>query len=371
MAMQIEERTRPGAANSAPTEQSAVRNQLSVGLPTQHSALSTQHSSPGFPTVRLRRLRRTDALRRLVRETTLAVDDLILPLFVAPGRGVREPITSMPGHAQLSLDELVREVRELRALRVPAVLLFGLPSRKDPLGSEAYDPHGIVQEAVRTVKEHAPELVVMTDVCLCEYTSHGHCGVVEDGYVQNDPTLELLAQTALSHVEAGADLVAPSDMMDGRVGAIRRALDGAGYVETPILAYAAKFASAFYGPFREAADSAPQFGDRRAYQMDPANGREALREVEQDVAEGADLVMVKPALAYLDLVWRVRERFGLPVVAYSVSGEYAMVKAAGQLGWIDERAIALEQLTGIRRAGADLIITYFAKDVARWLNDVA
>ena len=332
---------------------------------TQHSALSTQ---PSFPTVRLRRLRRTDALRRLVRETTLAVDDLILPLFVAPGRGVREPIASMPGHCQLSLDALAAEVREVRALGVPAVLLFGLPSHKDPVGSEAYDPRGIVQEAVRTVKAHAPELVVMTDVCLCEYTSHGHCGVVEDGHVQNDPTLELLARTAVSHVEAGADLVAPSDMMDGRVGAIRRALDAAGYAETPIMAYAAKFASAFYGPFREAADSTPQFGDRRAYQMDPANAREALREVELDVADGADLVMVKPALAYLDLVWRVRERFDLPVVAYSVSGEFAMVKAASQLGWIDERAVALEQLTGIRRAGADLIITYFAKDVARWLG---
>ncbi len=323
---------------------------------------------PPFPTTRLRRLRRTEALRRLVRETTLAVDDLILPLFVQYGHGVREPISSMPGHCQLSLDELAREAREVRDLGIPAVLLFGLPRTKDPLGSEAYDPRGIVQEAVRTVKEHAPELVVMTDVCLCEYTSHGHCGVVEDGYVQNDPSLELLARTAVSHVEAGADLVAPSDMMDGRVGAIRRALDAAGYLETPILAYAAKFASAFYGPFREAADSAPQFGDRRAYQMDPANAREALREVELDVAEGADLVMVKPALPYLDLVWRVRERFGLPVVAYNVSGEFAMVKAAAQLGWIDERAITLELLTGIRRAGADLIITYFAKDVARWLG---
>jgi len=323
---------------------------------------------PPFPTTRLRRLRQTESLRRLVRETTLAVDDLILPLFVAPGQGVREAIGSMPGHYQLSLDELAREVREVAALGVPAVLLFGLPSRKDPLGSEAYDPRGIVQEAIRVVKEQAPGLVVMTDVCLCEYTSHGHCGVVEDGRVINDPSLELLARTAVSHVEAGADLVAPSDMMDGRVGAIRRALDAAGFLETPILAYAAKFASAFYGPFREAAESTPQFGDRRAYQMDPANAREALREVELDVAEGADLVMVKPALPYLDLVWRVRERFGLPVVAYNVSGEFAMVKAAAQLGWIDERAITMELLTGIRRAGADLIITYFAKDVARWLG---
>ncbi|HWP29190.1 MAG TPA: porphobilinogen synthase [Chloroflexota bacterium] len=322
---------------------------------------------PAFPTTRLRRLRRTEALRRLVRETTLAVDDLILPLFVRHGRGVREPIASMPGHYQLSLDELAREVREVRTLGIPAVILFGLPAQKDPLGSEAYAPRGIVQEAIRTVKEHAPELIVVTDVCLCEYTSHGHCGVVEQGEVQNDPTLELLARTAVSHVEAGADIVAPSDMMDGRVGAIRRALDEAGYTATPILAYAAKFASAFYGPFREAADSAPQFGDRRGYQMDPANAREALREVELDIMEGADLVMVKPALAYLDLIWRVRERFGLPVVAYNVSGEFAMVKAAAQRGWLDERAIALEILTGIRRAGADLIITYFAKDVARWL----
>jgi porphobilinogen synthase len=323
---------------------------------------------PPFPTSRPRRLRRTEALRRLVRETTLSVGDLILPLFVAPGRGVREPIASMPGHYQLSLDELAREVREVRALGVPAVLLFGLPPHKDPVGSGAYARDGIIQEAIRTVREHAPELVVMTDVCLCEYTSHGHCGVVEAGRVLNDPTLELLAQTAVSHAEAGADLVAPSDMMDGRVGAIRRALDAAGYAEVPIMAYSAKFASAFYGPFREAAESAPQFGDRRGYQMDPANGREALREVELDIAEGADIVMVKPALAYLDLISQVRERYHLPVAAYNVSGEYAMIKAAGQLGWIDERAIALEVLTGIRRAGADLIITYFAKDVARWLE---
>ncbi len=332
------------------------------------SAAPAPHSPAAFPAVRLRRLRRTEALRGLVRETTLGVDDLILPLFVTAGRGIRQPIASMPGHSQLSVDELAREVREVAALGVPAVLLFGLPAHKDALGSGAYAADGIVQEAVRTIKAQAPHLVVMTDVCLCEYTSHGHCGIVEDGYVVNDATLELLARTAVSHVEAGADIVAPSDMMDGRVGALRAALDEAGHANTPILAYAAKFASAFYGPFREAADSAPQFGDRRAYQMDPANAREALREVELDVQEGADLVMVKPALAYLDLVWRVRERFGLPVVAYSVSGEYAMVKAAGQLGWIDERAIALEQLTGIRRAGADLIITYFAKDVARWLN---
>jgi porphobilinogen synthase len=344
-----------------------TESRTSAGLGVERAAAGSP-AGAGFPTVRMRRLRRTDALRRMVRETTLAVDDLILPLFVMPGRGVRQPIASMPGHFQFSLDEVAREAREVQALGVPAVLLFGLPATKDPLGSEAYAPDGIVQDAVRAVKDAAPDLVVITDVCLCEYTSHGHCGVVEDGYVLNDPSLELLARTAVSHVEAGADIVAPSDMMDGRVGAIRQALDAAGHVNTPVMAYAAKFASAFYGPFREAADSAPQFGDRRAYQMDSANAREALREVALDVAEGADLIMVKPALAYLDLVWRVREQFGLPVVAYSVSGEYAMVKAAGQLGWIDERAIALEQLTGIRRAGADLIITYFAKDVARWLS---
>src|ERR671932_741561 len=300
---------------------------------------------PPFPATRMRRLRRTDALRRLVRETTLAVDDLILPLFVVPGRGVREPIASMPGHAQLSLDELAQEAREVRALGVPAVLLFGLPSRKDPLGSEAYDPHGIVQEAIRTVKEHAPELVVMTDVCLCEYTSHGHCGVVEDGYVQNDPSLELLVRTAVSHVEAGADLVAPSDMMDGRVSAIRRALDAAGYLETPILAYAAKFASAFYGPFREAAGSAPQFGDRRSYQMDPANRREALKEVFEDLDEGADAVMVKPALSYLDITREVKDAPQVPVAAYNVSGEYSMVQAAARLGWIDGERVMMEILT--------------------------
>src|SRR5918911_1542218 len=319
---------------------------------------------PPFPATRLRRLRRTDALRRLVRETSLAVDDLILPLFVMPGRGVREPIASMPGHAQLSLDELAREVREVAALGVPAVLLFGLPSRKDPLGSEAYDPRGIVQEAVRTVKEHAPELVVVTDVCLCEYTSHGHCGVVEDGYVQNDPTLDLLARTAVSHVEAGADLVAPSDMMDGRVGAIRRALDSAGYAETPIMAYAAKFASAFYGPFREAADSAPQFGDRRSYQMDGANIREAMREIKLDLEEGADMIMVKPALPYLDVIAEARRRFDVPLAAYQVSGEYAMIQAAAQNGWIERERVLLESLTSIRRAGAGIILTYFAKDAA-------
>lgn len=324
---------------------------------------------PPFPTSRPRRLRRGETLRRLVRETTLDVADLILPLFVAPGRGVREPIASMPGHSQLSLDQLAHEVREVRSLGVPAVLLFGLPPSKDERASGAYAIDGIVQEAIRTIREHAPELLIVTDVCLCEYTSHGHCGVVENGHVLNDPTLDLLAETAVSHVLAGADIVAPSDMMDGRVGAIRRALDAAGYSETPIMAYSAKFASAFYGPFREAAESAPRFGDRRGYQMDPANAREALREVALDVAEGADLVMVKPALAYLDLIWRVREEFNLPVVAYNVSGEYAMVKAAGQQGWIDEQAIALEMLTGIRRAGADLIITYFAKDVARWLRN--
>src|SRR3954465_4678386 len=322
---------------------------------------------PPFPTTRLRRLRQTESLRRLVRETALVVDDLILPIFAAPGHGVREPIGSMPGHYQLSLDELAREVREVAALGVPAVLLFGLPSRKDPLGAEADDPRGIVQEGIRVVKEQAPDLVVMTDVCLCEYTSHGHCGVVEDGRGVNDPSLELLARTAVSHVEAGADLVAPSDMMDGRVGAIRRALDASGFLETPILAYAAKFASAFYGPFREAAESTPQFGDRRAYQMDPANADEAVREALLDVEEGADVVMVKPALPYLDVIRRVKEATKVPVAAYNVSGEYAMLKAAAQKGWLAERAAVLETLTSIRRAGADMILTYHAKEASRWL----
>ena len=320
------------------------------------------------PVYRPRRLRESALLRKMVRETTLRVDGLMYPLFVTHGRGVREPIASMPPHARLSIDELLRECKDAAALGIPAVLLFGIPAEKDPRGTEAYADDGIIQQAVRAVKDTIPDLLVVTDVCLCEYTSHGHCGVVEDGRVKNDPTLELLARTAVSHVEAGADLVAPSDMMDGRVGAIREALDEAGYPEAPIMAYSAKYASAFYGPFRDAAGSTPQFGDRRAYQMDPANGTEALREVALDVDEGADIVMVKPALPYLDIISRVRADFGLPVAAYQVSGEYAMIRAAGQLGWLDEERAMMEALTGIRRAGADIIITYFAKEAARLIE---
>jgi porphobilinogen synthase len=316
---------------------------------------------------RFRRLRRSEALRGLVRETRLSPADFVYPLFVAHGQGLRQEIESMPGQYHLSVDGLAREAGELRALGIPAVLLFGLPAAKDEQGSEAYADDGIVQEAVRALKRAAPDLVVITDVCLCEYTSHGHCGVVVDGEVDNDRTLELLAHTALSHARAGADMVAPSDMMDGRVAAIRRALDENGFAHLPIMAYAAKYASAFYGPFRVAADSAPQFGDRRGYQMDPPNVREALREIEADIAEGADIVMVKPALAYLDVLARARRRFDLPLAAYNVSGEYAMVKAADRLGWLDGRRAALEVLTAIKRAGADIIVTYHAKEAASWL----
>ncbi len=320
------------------------------------------------PLYRPRRLRESPLVRKMVRETALRTDDLVYPLFTLHGRGVREPIASMPGQFRLSIDELLKECKDAASMGIPAVLLFGIPQQKDARGSEAYAEDGIIQQAVRAVKETIPDLLVITDVCLCEYTSHGHCGVVEDGRVRNDPTLELISRTALSHVEAGADMVAPSDMMDGRVAAIREALDESGYQEAPIMAYSAKYASAFYGPFRAAAGSAPQFGDRRAYQMDPANALEAMREVALDVDEGADIVMVKPALAYLDIISRVKAEFGLPVAAYSVSGEYAMIRAAGQLGWIDEERVMVEALTGIRRAGADIIITYFAKDLARLIE---
>ena len=317
---------------------------------------------------RMRRLRRSDGLRAMVRETRLSPTDFIYPIFVTHGQNLREPIASMPGQARLSVDQLPREAAELRSLDIPAVLLFGLPADKDAQGSEAWAVDGIVQRAVRELKDAAPELIVITDVCLCEYTDHGHCGLLDEhGAVINDATVELLAETAVSQAEAGADIVAPSDMMDGRVGAIRAALDDAGFAETALLAYAAKFASAFYGPFREAADSAPAFGDRRAYQLDPANGREALRAIERDLAEGADMVMVKPALAWLDIVRAARERVDAPLAAYNVSGEYAMIKAAAERGWLDEERIVLETLTGIRRAGADLILTYHAKDAARWL----
>ena len=321
-----------------------------------------------FPVYRPRRLRESPLLRSMVRETTLRIDDFVYPLFAVHGRGVREPIASMPGQYRLSIDELLKECKDAASMGIPAVLLFGLPRDKDPRGTEAYAEDGIIQQAVRAVKDTIPDLLVITDVCLCEYTSHGHCGVVEDGRIKNDPTLELIARTAVSHAEAGADLIAPSDMMDGRVAAIREGLDESGFPETPIMAYSAKYASAFYGPFREAADSTPQFGDRRSYQMDPANVMEAMREVALDVDEGADIVMVKPALPYLDVIARVKGEFGLPVAAYSVSGEYAMLKAAGQLGWLDEDRAVLEALTGIRRAGADIIITYFAKDAARLIE---
>jgi porphobilinogen synthase len=304
----------------------------------------------------------------MMQETRLSVNELIAPLFVVHGKGVMNEVASMPGVAQLSVDLLVKEAQELANVGVPAVLLFGVPSKKDERGTEAYARDGIIQQAVRSLKDQRPELVVITDVCLCEYTSHGHCGLVEQGDVANDPTLELLAKVALSHAEAGADLVAPSDMMDGRVGAIRAALDGAGHSNTAILSYAAKYASSFYGPFRDAAHSTPQFGDRRSYQMDPANAEEALREVELDIAEGADGVMVKPALPYLDIIRRVKERVNRPVAAYQVSGEYAMVKAAARLGWLDEERVMLETLTAIKRAGADLVVTYFAKTAATLLR---
>ena len=318
---------------------------------------------------RFRRLRRKAGLRTLAQETRLAPQSFVYPLFVTHGQDVRKEINAMPGQYHLSLDQLPREADELRALKIPGVLLFGLPTGKDDVGSEAYAEDGIVQQAIRTLKQHAPELVVITDVCLCEYTSHGHCGIVVDGEIDNDSTLPLLARTAVSHVEAGADMVAPSDMMDGRVAAIRAALDDGGFSQVPIMAYAAKQASVFYGPFREAAGSAPQFGDRRSYQMDPANGREALLELATDAEEGADIIMLKPALSNLDIIARARERFDLPLAAYNVSGEYAMIKLAAAAGLLDERQAVLEVLTGIRRAGADIIITYHAKDAAKWLME--
>lgn len=321
----------------------------------------------GFPQLRLRRLRRTEPLRALVRETRLEVRDLVYPLFVIEGSGVKQDVASMPGIFRFSVDLLPQEVKEVAKLGIPAVLLFGIPDHKDDVGSAAYHPAGVLQRAIGAIKGSVPELLVVTDVCLCEYTSHGHCGIVVDGYVDNDRTLELLARTALSHAEAGADIVAPSDMMDGRVKAIREVLDENGFHHIPILSYAAKYASAFYGPFREAAESTPEFGDRRSYQMDPPNWREALREVEQDIAEGADMVMVKPALAYLDVIRKVRDATNYPLAAFNVSGEYSMVKAAAQRGWIDERGAILEVLTAIRRAGADIIITYHAKEAASWL----
>lgn len=322
-----------------------------------------------FPIARPRRLRRTDTLRRMVRENRLTKDGLILPLFVAHGQGIKHEITSMPGNYQWSTDTVLHEIEAMLKLGVRSTILFGLPESKDEIGTGAYHEHGVVQEAIRAIKSRFPEMHVVTDVCLCEYTSHGHCGIIKGDTVDNDPTLDLLAKTALSHAEAGADMVAPSDMMDGRVAAIRGALDSQGFHEVPIMAYSAKYASAYYGPFRVAADSAPAFGDRRSYQMDPANAREALRETELDIAEGADIVMVKPALAYMDIIYRVRETFDLPVACYNVSGEFAMVKAAAANGWIDERRTVMETMMGFKRAGAEIILTYHAKDVARWLDE--
>jgi porphobilinogen synthase len=325
-----------------------------------------------YPAYRPRRLRKTEVLRRMVRETSLSVDDLIYPMFVVFGEGKKNAIASMPGIFQLSADKVLdAEIDEVASLGIPAVLLFGIPEHKDELGTAAWDPEGEVQRAIRRIKQRAPELLVITDVCMCEYTSHGHCGVIPEGAsdVDNDLTLELLAKEALSHAQAGADIVAPSDMMDGRVAAIRAVLDASGLSGVPIMAYSAKYASSYFGPFREAAESAPQFGDRKGYQMDPGNAEEALREVELDIAEGADIVMVKPALSYLDIIHRVKQETGYPLAAYNVSGEYSMVKAAAERGWIDERRLVLETLLSMKRAGADMLITYHAKDVARWLAE--
>lgn len=322
-----------------------------------------------FPDYRPRRLRKNESFRRLVRETTVTVNDLVAPLFVCPGRGVRHPINSMPGVEQLSVDLTVRAVKEIRDLGLLAVLLFGIPEKKDEQATEAFARDGIIQQAVRAIKKQVPEVIVITDVCLCEYTSHGHCGILEGEEVKNDLTIEVLAETAVSHAQAGADMVAPSAMMDGQVGAIRESLDEAGFTDIPIMAYSAKYASAFYGPFREAAESAPKFGNRKAYQMDPHNTDEAMREITLDVEEGADIIMVKPALPYLDVIRRAKEEFDLPLAAYNVSGEYAMVKAANQFGWLDGEQAMMEMLTAIKRAGADIVITYFAVEAARLLRE--
>jgi porphobilinogen synthase len=321
-----------------------------------------------YPIKRLRRLRYNPVLRDMVRETELSKNDFIYPLFVVPGKGVKKPVKSMPGVFQLSVDELVKECEEVESLGIPAVILFGIPEHKDEKGSEAYDPDGIIQKAVRAVKSEVKNLLVITDVCLCEYTSHGHCGLLKDEEILNDETVDLLVKESLSHVEAGADIVAPSDMMDGRIAAIRKALDDKGFYKTPIISYAAKYSSGYYGPFRDAAESAPAFGDRRSHQMDIANSLEALREVEEDIEEGADIVMVKPAGPYLDIIRQVKDKFGMPTAAYQVSGEYAMIKAAALNGWIDEERVMLESLTAIKRAGADMFLTYFAKDAARWID---
>ncbi|AFN73847.1 porphobilinogen synthase [Melioribacter roseus P3M-2] len=321
-----------------------------------------------FPIKRLRRLRYNPVVRDMVRETQLNKEDLIYPLFVVPGEKIKKEIASMPGVYQMSIDVLVEECKELEQLGLPAVILFGIPEHKDEKGSDAYNPEGIIQRAVRAIKKEVKNLLVITDICLCEYTSHGHCGLLDGEKILNDETVELLAREALTHVQAGADMVAPSDMMDGRVAAIRKILDENGFVEIPIMSYAVKYASGFYGPFRDAAESAPAFGDRRSHQMDVANALEALREAETDIEEGADIIMVKPAGAYLDIIWRVKEKFGMPTAAYQVSGEYSMIKAAGKNGWLDEQRVMLESLIAIKRAGADMILTYFAKDIARLLK---
>lgn len=331
--------------------------------------LGYSQSASVEPFRRLRRTRMTEALRSMVRETELSTNDFIYPLFVVPGTKFRKEIGSMPGVFQLSIDELVRECTEVKTLGVPAVILFGIPEHKDEVGSGAYDEHGIIQTAVRALKKEIPDLVVITDVCLCEYTSHGHCGIVRGNEIVNDASIELLAKEALTHAQAGADIIAPSDMFDGRVKVIRQILDVNDFQNIPIMSYAAKYASGFYGPFREAAESAPKFGDRRSHQMDPANSDEALREIEQDIIEGADIVMVKPALSYLDVIRRVKDRFQMPTAAYNVSGEYSMIKAAGRNGWIDEPRVMMEVLTSIKRAGADMILTYFAKEAAKALNE--
>lgn len=319
-----------------------------------------------FPTYRPRRLRKNETIRRMLRETTVSIDDLVYPLFAVEGKNIKKEISSMPGNYQLSIEHIVSEAKDVEALGIPAILLFGIPSLKDEAASSAYDEYGVVQQAIREIKKETSHLQIITDVCLCEYTNHGHCGFIKDNDVDNDISLELLAKTAVSHAEAGADIVAPSDMMDGRVAAIRNSLDESGFHTTPIMSYAAKYASAFYGPFREAAESTPQFGDRRTYQMDPPNRREAIREISMDIEEGADIVMVKPALSYLDIIRQAKEMFDYPVAAYNVSGEFSMVKAAAKLGWLDEQKTVEEILTSIKRAGADIIITYHAKDFANW-----
>ena len=321
-----------------------------------------------YPSYRARRVRANETIRRMVRETTLTPDDLIYPMFVTHGKGVKKEISSMPGNYQQSVENIVKDCKEVKSLGIPAVLLFGIPKKKDAKGSEAYDDQGIVQQAVRAIKDKVPGLMVITDVCLCEYTDHGHCGIVKGGEILNDPTVDLLCKEALSHARAGADMVAPSDMMDGRVGAIRETLDENGFADTPIMSYAVKYASGFYGPFREAAESTPSFGDRRSHQMDPANTREALREAELDIDEGADIIMVKPALPYLDIIYRLRETHDLPIAAYNVSGEFSMIKAAEKLGWMDGQRAMMESLISIKRAGADIILTYFAKEAAKVMN---